>query len=403
SKPEPPKTEPSKEAGGKGTTTVVTQVESKTKGDTSSAAVSKKAMEDAIDSVLKESEKAGTKASVELKISAPKTAKTVEVSIPKQSMNAVATGKTESLVISSHVAEIQLNTKALTAITAAAGEDVKVSATIADREQVIAALPEEKREAAQAEIGDRPVFDFNITSGKTKITDFADGVATISVPYTLRPGEKPGGVYVMYVDDAGNLTKVGGKYDLLTKTITFDVAHFSLYAVGYDALSAWENPFTDVQTDAWYYEGVAFVSDKGLFAGTTATTFDPQMDMTRGMLWTVLHRMAGSPGKTDAPLWYADGQTWAMSEKISDGTNPTENVTREQLAAILFRYAKASAAASDLGKFTDGAQVSDFARDGVNWAVATGILKGDGAALNPLGTATRAEVAVMLQRLAAHT
>ncbi|MEG1396948.1 MAG: S-layer homology domain-containing protein, partial [Oscillospiraceae bacterium] len=109
--------------------------------------------------------------------------------------------------------------------------------------------------------------------------------------------------------------------------------------------------------------------------------------------------MAGSPGKTVAPTtWYSDAQKWAMAESVSDGNRPTEDVTREQLATILYRYAKAAAVTADMSGFTDTGDISTFAKDGMSWAVANKILQGSAGKLNPQETATRAEVAAMLQR-----
>ncbi|MEG2958479.1 MAG: S-layer homology domain-containing protein, partial [Oscillospiraceae bacterium] len=166
-------------------------------------------------------------------------------------------------------------------------------------------------------------------------------------------------------------------------------------------IASWVNPFTDVKTSDWFYGDVNFVSSNGLMTGTGKTTFSPLTDTARSMVWAVLYRMAGSPGKTVAPTtWYSDAQKWAMAEAVSDGNRPTEDVTREQLATILYRYAKAAAVTADMSGFTDTGDISTFAKDGMSWAVANKILQGSAGKLNPQETATRAEVAAMLQRFA---
>ena len=179
----------------------------------------------------------------------------------------------------------------------------------------------------------------------------------------------------------------------------------------------WTNPFTDVAENSWYYPAVRFVNDNGLFSGTSATTFAPDMVMTRGMLVTVLHRWAGAPEReksdfTDvtAGSWYAAAVDWAAAEGVVNGVgsgrfDPDGSVTREQIATILYRYAQKTnsslTAKGELGQFKDAASVSSFAADGMKWAVGNGLISGkDGGILDPVGNATRAEVATIMMRFA---
>ncbi len=157
--------------------------------------------------------------------------------------------------------------------------------------------------------------------------------------------------------------------------------------------------FTDVVKGSWYEHGVTFVVGKGLFNGVGANKFAPNDNMTRAMLMTVLARLAGQSTDGGA-TWYAKGMDWAKAQGVSDGTNPEGNITREQLVTMLYRYAKSPAVgAADMAEFVDANAVSDWAADAVRWAVQKGILTGkDGARLDPQGTATRAEVATILQR-----
>ncbi len=157
--------------------------------------------------------------------------------------------------------------------------------------------------------------------------------------------------------------------------------------------------FTDVAKGGWYESGVTFVVSKGLFNGVGANQFAPQQNMTRAMLMTVLARLDGQSTDGGA-TWYAKGMAWAVAQGVSDGTNPEGNITREQLVTMLYRYAKSPAVdAADMAKFVDANAVSDWAADAMRWAVRNGILTGkDGARLDPQGTATRAEVATILQR-----
>lgn len=175
-------------------------------------------------------------------------------------------------------------------------------------------------------------------------------------------------------------------------------------------------PFTDVKEGDWYYESVAYVYQQGLMTGTSDTAFSPNLTTTRGMIVTILYRMEGSP---EAPGWapfadvsqgkyYADPVAWAAWNGIVNGKSstsfaPEEPITREQLAAILYRYAQFKgydvSAQGDLSQFTDQAMIRAYALDAMSWANAEGLITGKGkGVLDPRGPATRAQVAAILQR-----
>ena len=159
-------------------------------------------------------------------------------------------------------------------------------------------------------------------------------------------------------------------------------------------------PFTDVNANSWYYSGVKFAYEKGLMNGTGNGTFSPNADTTRGMIVTMLARLEGV--STSGTPWYAAGQKWAMDNGISDGTNMTGAITREQFAAILFRYAKQKgydiSKSADLNGFADANTVSAYATDAMRWAVASGLIQGSNSKLSPKATASRAQVATILMR-----
>lgn len=155
--------------------------------------------------------------------------------------------------------------------------------------------------------------------------------------------------------------------------------------------------FTDVLSSNWASDAIAFTSARELFAGTTANTFSPNTPMTRAMLMTVLARLDGVD-TADGDTWYAKGMDWAKAQGISDGSNPNANITREQLVTMLWRYAGSPAVTGNLASFTDAAQVSGYANDAVCWAVENGIVNGfEDGSLQPAGQATRAQVAQFLQ------
>ena len=176
-------------------------------------------------------------------------------------------------------------------------------------------------------------------------------------------------------------------------------------------------PFTDVRESDWFYEDVAFAYENGLFAGTSDTTFSPNASMTRAMLVTVLYRLEGQPavngrsGFSDVQYngYYEDAVTWAADNGIVNGISastfsPNANVTREQMAAILYRYAQYkkynTAASSSLNSFSDHTSVSGYAEASLQWSVAEKLVNGSNGKLMPTGNASRAQVAAILHRFA---
>ena len=176
------------------------------------------------------------------------------------------------------------------------------------------------------------------------------------------------------------------------------------------------NPFTDVRTADWFYNDVLFVYENGLIRGTSDTLFSPHATTTRGMMATILWRMEGSPapkGKTaftdvNTEKWYADAIAWTTENGLFAGYSqdlfgPDDAINREQLASIFYRYASYKGydvtAMGKLDTFKDASNVSNYAKTTVQWAVGSGLIKGkSGDLLDPQGTATRAEIATILHR-----
>jgi len=175
-------------------------------------------------------------------------------------------------------------------------------------------------------------------------------------------------------------------------------------------------PFTDVSTSDWFYDDVAFVYENGLFSGTDSRSFSPNASMTRAMLVTVLYRLEGEPTVTGrssftdvrSGAYYEKAVIWAAANGIVTGTDstsfsPDAKVTREQLAAILYRYAQYrkldTDASAKLNSFTDADSVSAYASEALGWAVSEGLINGASGKLMPKGDATRAQVAAILHRL----
>ena len=194
---------------------------------------------------------------------------------------------------------------------------------------------------------------------------------------------------------------------ILAAVLTLSMSAAALAAEG-------DTGFSDVAADDWYADAAAYCRDNGLMAGTGADTFSPDTPMTRGMLVTVLYRLAGSPDLSDENLgypfadvpgdsWFADGVYWARLNGVVSGYSdsafgPNDPLTREQLAVILWRYS--GSPASETGtSFADGSAIAAWALDAVDWAQAQGYVSGVGGnRFAPAGTATRAQVAVILMR-----
>ena len=159
-------------------------------------------------------------------------------------------------------------------------------------------------------------------------------------------------------------------------------------------------PFVDVSEGQWFYDYVEYVYFNGLMNGTSATTFEPNANMTRAMVWAILARIDGET--VTGATWQTVARTWAMANGVSDGSDPNGLVTREQFATMLWRYAGEPASSYSLSAFTDANSVSDWAETAMAWAVEHGIITGmTDTTLVPQGSATRAQCAAMLMRYCA--
>ena len=271
---------------------------------------------------------------------------------------------------------------------------------------------------AKAAIGTRPVYKFSLVyvkgGKKVPLTDWQGKTVSVKLPYTPAANEQAGNLYAVYVNDKGKvqwLTK--SSYDADQKAVIFEAQHFSIYGVGY------KNPvpnFTDINGH-WAKEHILFAVSRGLFSGTSKTTFSPNTTLTRGMFVTALGRLAGiNPADyqnrkfTDvkANAYYSPYVNWAASKGIVSGTTsstfaPDSSITREQMAVIMKNYAdkmgysipKTLAAVT----FADNAQISSWAKDAVKAMQQAGVLSGkENNRFDPQGNATRAEAATVLHR-----
>ena len=248
------------------------------------------------------------------------------------------------------------------------------------------------------------------------ISDVAVAGKNGSIEPTLTTGDLGRTVTFKFKPDAGYRVrdvKVNGKSVGAVDSYTY--SGLKIYSRITVEFTNGTMPFTDVHTNDWFYNDVAYVYEAGLFAGTSDTTFSPYASMTRGMLVTVLYRLEGRPSVTGTSVfddvargeYYEKAVIWAAEHKIVNGTggskfSPDANVTREQMAAILYRYAQYKGyrtnSRAGLSGFADYQTVSSYAETPMQWAVAEKLINGSNGSLLPRGNATRAQVAAILHR-----
>jgi hypothetical protein len=334
------------------------------------------------------------------------TATKVLVEMPAASLSSISTGTTASLKIETPIGSVTIPNNALSAIALqTSGSTVTVSLEVVKT----TALTTEQQAAA----GTSTVYDISVSSGNKHISGFGGSSVTISLPYTLKPGETAENVTVWYLDTEGKLQRMSCTYDKTSGLATFTTTHLSYYIVSYNQ---WTNPFVDVKESDWYYNAVKYAVQSGLFNGTSATAFSPSNDMTRAMLVTVLYRLEGSPAATGGRSfmdviegqWYTSAVKWASENKLVEGYDTglfgtDDKVTREQMATILYRYSQFKGLnvtnSVALDTFVDASDISDWSITAMKWTNAEGLITGRTASiLAPQGTATRAEVATILMR-----
>ena len=234
--------------------------------------------------------------------------------------------------------------------------------------------------------------------------------AGTTITLTVEPEDGSELVKLTVVDEDGD--KINVRYHAKTGDYTFTMpaSEVTVKAV-FDS----DLPFKDVSVDSWYYDAVSYVYRNGLMNGISATRFAPNAKLNRAMIAQVLYNLEGETRSYPTVFsdvadsaWYADAVNWAADKGIVEGYGngkfgPEDNITREQMAAILYRYADYKGydvrASARLSGFADEDQVSDWAEEAMSWAVAEDLMDGKGNnRLDPTGTATRAEVATILMR-----
>jgi hypothetical protein len=360
---------------------------------------------DDLDDALKDAGKNGSDAIV----IAPKiigTAKKVTVELPKASLIAVTSESDASLTVDTPVGNMTISNDAVTSIASqAAGSTVTMSLELVETSSLTV--------VQQVAVGNNPVFNISILSGGSHISNLDSGSITIALPYTLKNGETGENVTVWYLNDLGRLQQMACRYDKTTCLATFTTNHLSNYLVSYDA---WMNPFVDIKTTDWFYNAVKYVSQNTLMCGSSTTAFEPNTDMTRAMLVSTLYRLESKPIVTGPNTftdvksgeWYTDAVIWASANHIVGGYGSglfgtNDSVTREQMATILYNYAKYKGygitVSADLSIYTDASEISGWALSAMKWANAKDLVTGrTTTSIAPSVSASRAEVAETLLR-----
>ena len=212
---------------------------------------------------------------------------------------------------------------------------------------------------------------------------------------------KPGYIFLGWRN--GNVTYGAGDPVVVTSDMTFYAVWANMPDVtpgtpgGGDDEPVVTFPFNDVSVLDWFYDSVYYVWENELMNGTDVNQFSPNSPLTRAMVWAVLARVDGETISGDS--WMTEAQAWAVESGVSDGTDPTGYITREQLVTMLYRFAGEPAGAADISGYPDAASISDWAADAMAWAVKVGLIEGDDVgALNPTANSTRAHAATFFMR-----
>ena len=291
------------------------------------------------------------------------------------------------------------------------GQDIPTSAKLTDIDMGVSmntsTIPVDLINAVTGEIG------------TVQLTLKHNGEFGFTMTLTAPVGVKNAGLWANlyhFDEDAGKMVYQTAALVDEDGNVALPFDHASQYALVLDSKSH-DLPFTDLAADAWYTDAVAYVYRHDLMAGYGENLFGPDDDLSRAQLCQIIYNMEGQPATSGSSVftdvadgaWYADAVTWAASQGIVGGYGnglfgPEDNITREQLAAILYRYAQAKGYDTSVGEntnilsYTDALEISEYAIPAMQWACGSGLVEGSNGSLNPRAKATRAEVATMLMR-----
>ncbi|GGF90283.1 hypothetical protein GCM10010912_39290 [Paenibacillus albidus] len=351
---------------------------------------------------VKESEAAGQKVVIVIKIDAAANEKSVHLVIPKEALKPLADTTKADLRVDAGIAVITFDPKAAAAIGGSTGAESIISI----KKLAKSDLPEN----VQNKVGDRSVFDFSVKAGDAEITDFNGGKLKISIPYIPMTSEKKNAIVAYYIDKAGNLKPVRGGYDASTGKVNFQTTHFSNYAVGYN-----EVKFNDVSSENWYSDAVGYLAARGIANGVGGSTFAPDKNVTRADFLMMVMKAYGIG--TDAIItdnfldagnkYYTEYLGTARKLGLVSGVDgnkfmPEATISRQDMSVILYNILKQldELPTGKNGKgyenYVDAAAVAGYAKDSMKLLVDTGWITGNGNELDPKASATRAQVAQII-------
>ncbi len=251
--------------------------------------------------------------------------------------------------------------------------------------------------------------DVNVANVNVLVDGVVVYASSGKIPYSIQlpaAPSKPGYIFMGWKCSDGH-THQANETVTVEKDMTFTAVWSNLPDIEPgepDEPDVPDFPFTDVSVNAWYYEAVKYVYENGIMNGMDRYSFQPNGTLTRAMVWTMLARLDGVDTE-GGNSWYAKAQEWATANSVSDGENPTGEVTREQLVTMLYRYAQYKGYDVSIGEdtnilsYVDVDQVSDWAMEAFQWACGTGVIEGDeNSALTPKASTTRAQAAAMFMR-----
>ena len=376
--------------------------------------VTNRTVADAFDQALADAKKNGNEQNgitVVLHVNTgSKTGSHVTVNLPKTVQDTIIAKKIVNIVIvvDSPDISIGLDLATVAEINRQANSDVNVTATRRDNSTLT--------EAAQKAIGSRPVFDLRVNYGSgEQVQNFGAGSVVVSIPYILGADEKAENIQAVYVDGSGKLHwLVDSIYDSALQVLHFATSRFSAYGIGYKQQNT---AFTDT-AGHWAKGDINYAVNRGLLSGTSATTFTPNVAVTRGLFVTAIGRLASVDVSAYEQSSFSDVQRsaddmpyieWANANKIIHGIGngkfaPDQSITREQLAVIIGNYVQAIGFKLPQTRaaitFADSAQTSNYAKGYVRQVQMAGLMNGrEGGGFDPQGTTTRAELAAVLRRL----
>ena len=331
----------------------------------------------------------------------------IAVSLPK-SAAANAAKQGVQLIVETDKACVSLSTEVLGELAKNSGSELKIEITEKTAEEVSDRLAHENLDGAS-------IVEVTVTIDGKPVTAFGGKTLLIDIPVDSKLFRAGDTCRVLILSDDGTAERISGqcikKNDALF--VRVETTHLSTFVVMRDAAL----PFADVPAAAWYADAVQYAHEKGLMTGVSAAEFAPDGTATRGQIVTILWRLAGSPvvnyamryADADEGAWYGEAVRWAASTGVVTGYTesrfgPNDAITREQLAAILYRYIKTQGQGFTGMwyfplRYDDAASISDWADEAMHWCVMKGVLNGTGeTTLSPQLTATRAQLATILQR-----